>query len=157
MRASRIESPIGDARVPFIDARDVAAVGARALLDPQEHARQKYALTGGEAVSYVQQYAQFGLKDTIPLYGSGFLTEGSVLDAQAEAAVGETHNGSAAAARDAALEFGRAVVIASDRWTGSMVAASCWSTSASTSFRAASSSRGCRPSMMRRSSPPSPR
>lgn len=48
----RIESPIGDARVPFIDARDVAAVGARALLDPQEHARQKYALTGGEAVSY---------------------------------------------------------------------------------------------------------
>jgi len=44
--------------------------------------------SGGEAVSYVQQYAQFGLKDTIPLYGSGFLTEGSVLDAQAEAAVG---------------------------------------------------------------------
>jgi branched-chain amino acid transport system substrate-binding protein len=44
--------------------------------------------SGGEAVSYVQQYAQFGLKDTIPLYGSGFLTEGSVLDAQGEAAVG---------------------------------------------------------------------
>jgi branched-chain amino acid transport system substrate-binding protein len=44
--------------------------------------------SGGEAVSYVQQYAEFGLKDTIPLYGSGFLTEGSVLDAQGEAAVG---------------------------------------------------------------------
>ncbi|MCW2697860.1 MAG: ABC-type branched-chain amino acid transport system, extracellular component [Modestobacter sp.] len=43
---------------------------------------------GGEAVSYVQQYAQFGLKDSIPLYGSGFLTEGSVLDAQGPAAVG---------------------------------------------------------------------
>ncbi len=43
---------------------------------------------GGEAVSFVQQYAQFGLKDSIPLYGSGFLTEGSVLDAQGEAAVG---------------------------------------------------------------------
>lgn len=43
---------------------------------------------GGEAVSYVQQYAEFGLKDSIPLYGSGFLTEGSVLDAQGEAAVG---------------------------------------------------------------------
>ena len=43
---------------------------------------------GGEAVSYVQQYDQFGLKDSIPLYGSGFLTEGSVLDAQGEAAVG---------------------------------------------------------------------
>jgi branched-chain amino acid transport system substrate-binding protein len=43
---------------------------------------------GGEAVSFVQQYAEFGLKDTVPLYGSGFLTEGSVLDAQGEAAVG---------------------------------------------------------------------
>lgn len=44
--------------------------------------------SGGEAVSFVQQYAQFGLKDSIPLYGSGFLTEGSVLEAQGEAAVG---------------------------------------------------------------------
>jgi branched-chain amino acid transport system substrate-binding protein len=44
--------------------------------------------SGGEAVSYVQQYDQFGLKDSIPLYGSGFLTEGSVLDAQGESAVG---------------------------------------------------------------------
>jgi branched-chain amino acid transport system substrate-binding protein len=43
---------------------------------------------GGEAVSFVQQYDQFGLKDSIPLYGSGFLTEGSVLDAQGESAVG---------------------------------------------------------------------
>nr|WP_239521581.1 ABC transporter substrate-binding protein [Geodermatophilus sabuli] len=43
---------------------------------------------GGEAVSFVQQYAEFGLKDTTPLYGSGFLTEGSVLDAQGPAAVG---------------------------------------------------------------------
>ena len=43
---------------------------------------------GGEAVSYVQQYDEFGLKDSIPLYGSGFLTEGSVLDAQGQAAVG---------------------------------------------------------------------
>jgi branched-chain amino acid transport system substrate-binding protein len=44
--------------------------------------------SGGEAVSFVQQYDQFGLKDSIPLYGSGFLTEGSVLDAQGESAVG---------------------------------------------------------------------
>ncbi len=43
---------------------------------------------GGEAVSYVQQYDEFGLKADIPLYGSGFLTEGSVLDAQGPAAVG---------------------------------------------------------------------
>ncbi|MCW2682531.1 MAG: ABC-type branched-chain amino acid transport system, extracellular component [Blastococcus sp.] len=43
---------------------------------------------GGEAVSFVQQYDEFGLKDSIPLYGSGFLTEGSVLEAQGESAVG---------------------------------------------------------------------
>jgi branched-chain amino acid transport system substrate-binding protein len=44
--------------------------------------------SGGEAVSFVQQYDSFGLKDTIPLYGSGFLTEGSVLEAQGASAVG---------------------------------------------------------------------
>ena len=43
---------------------------------------------GGEAVSYVQQYAAFGLAETIPLYGSGFLTEGGVLGGQGEAAIG---------------------------------------------------------------------
>ncbi|WP_214401336.1 ABC transporter substrate-binding protein [Pseudonocardia lacus] len=42
---------------------------------------------GAEAVRFVQQYAAFGLGD-IPLYGSGFLTEGGVLDGQGEAAVG---------------------------------------------------------------------
>jgi branched-chain amino acid transport system substrate-binding protein len=44
--------------------------------------------SGGEAVSFVKQYDQFGLKADIPLYGSGFLTEGSVLDAQGPSAVG---------------------------------------------------------------------
>lgn len=42
---------------------------------------------GAEAVRFVQQYAAFGLKST-PLYGSGFLTEGGVLEGQGEAAVG---------------------------------------------------------------------
>ncbi|PRY50172.1 amino acid/amide ABC transporter substrate-binding protein (HAAT family) [Geodermatophilus tzadiensis] len=44
--------------------------------------------SGAEAVSFVQQYDAFGLKDTVPLYGSGFLTEGSVLEAQGQSAVG---------------------------------------------------------------------
>jgi len=44
--------------------------------------------SGAEAVSFVQQYDSFGLKATTPLYGSGFLTEGSVLDAQGQSAVG---------------------------------------------------------------------
>lgn len=43
---------------------------------------------GAEAVSFVKQYAQFGLSGSIPLYGSGFLTEGGVLKAQGDAAVG---------------------------------------------------------------------
>jgi uncharacterized protein YbjT (DUF2867 family) len=47
-----ISSPIEDGRVPFIDARDIAAVAAATLLDPEAHAGRKYVLTGGEAVSY---------------------------------------------------------------------------------------------------------
>ncbi|HEX3761261.1 MAG TPA: ABC transporter substrate-binding protein [Kofleriaceae bacterium] len=44
---------------------------------------------GAEAIAFVKQYAQFGLSSSIPLYGSGFLTEGSaVLAAQGDAAVG---------------------------------------------------------------------
>jgi branched-chain amino acid transport system substrate-binding protein len=43
---------------------------------------------GSEAVSFVKQYAQFGLASRIPLFGSGFLTEGGVLGAQGQAAVG---------------------------------------------------------------------
>jgi branched-chain amino acid transport system substrate-binding protein len=43
---------------------------------------------GAEAVAFVKQYRQFGLADTIPLYGSGFLTEGGVLTAQGAAAAG---------------------------------------------------------------------
>jgi branched-chain amino acid transport system substrate-binding protein len=44
--------------------------------------------SGAEAVAFVKQYAQFGLAGQIPLYGSGFLTEGSVLAAQGDAALG---------------------------------------------------------------------
>ena len=43
---------------------------------------------GAEAVNFVKQYSTFGLADTAQLYGAGFLTEGGVLDAQGEAAVG---------------------------------------------------------------------
>lgn len=43
---------------------------------------------GAEAVAFVQQYKQFLGNDDIQLYGSGFLTEGSVLDAQGAAADG---------------------------------------------------------------------
>ncbi|MBN9407792.1 MAG: ABC transporter substrate-binding protein [Burkholderiales bacterium] len=42
---------------------------------------------GGGAVKFIRDYAAAGLKDKIPLYGSGFLTEG-VLDAAGPAADG---------------------------------------------------------------------
>ncbi|MDQ8730994.1 ABC transporter substrate-binding protein [Bradyrhizobium sp. LHD-71] len=42
---------------------------------------------GGGAVKFVKDYAAAGLNKTIPLYGSGFLTDG-VLEAQGEAANG---------------------------------------------------------------------
>ena len=44
--------------------------------------------SGGEAVNFVKQYDQFGLKTATPLYGSGFLTEGSVLQGQGASAMG---------------------------------------------------------------------
>ncbi len=47
-----IYAPIGEGRVPFIDARDIAEVAARILLEPEAHVGRKYTLTGGEAVGY---------------------------------------------------------------------------------------------------------
>jgi branched-chain amino acid transport system substrate-binding protein len=43
---------------------------------------------GAEAVAFVKQYQQFGLAGRIPLYCSGFVTEGGVLKAQGDAALG---------------------------------------------------------------------
>src|SRR5918998_983013 len=42
---------------------------------------------GAEAVAFVKQYQQFGLASKIPLYCSGFATEGGVLKAQGDAAL----------------------------------------------------------------------
>lgn len=43
---------------------------------------------GAEAVNFVKQYSTFGLAGKLPLYGTGFLSEGGVLSAQGAAAVG---------------------------------------------------------------------
>jgi branched-chain amino acid transport system substrate-binding protein len=44
--------------------------------------------SGTDAVNFVKQYSQFGLKEGIKLTGAGFLTEPDVLPAQGGAAVG---------------------------------------------------------------------
>ena len=49
---NKIYAAIGDGRVPFIDARDIAAVAAESLLNPEKHHGKYYVLTGGEAVGY---------------------------------------------------------------------------------------------------------
>ncbi|MBC8090841.1 MAG: ABC transporter substrate-binding protein [Pseudonocardia sp.] len=76
----------GEAKTPFGTTSDyqpflstIQASGATATF---------CFFSGAEAITFVQQYQQFGLADTIPLYGSGFLTEGSVLPQQGAAALG---------------------------------------------------------------------
>lgn len=77
---------IGEKYTPFGKTQDfqpylsaIRSSGARAVFS-------FYA--GAEAVSFVKQYKQFGLAGKTPLYGPGFLTEGGVLAAQGDAAVG---------------------------------------------------------------------
>lgn len=43
---------------------------------------------GSDAANFVKQYDTFGLADEIQLYGSGFLVEGDVLNAQGDSALG---------------------------------------------------------------------
>lgn len=48
-----------------------------------------YVMYGGaEAVNFVKQFNSFGLSKDIQLYGAGFVTEGGVLAAQGDAAMG---------------------------------------------------------------------
>ena len=70
--------------VPFPNVEFQALLTEIAALQPDAVA---CFFAGGGAVKFVKDYAAAGLKQKIPLYGSGFLTEG-VLDAQGEAAEG---------------------------------------------------------------------
>ncbi|MBI3527764.1 MAG: ABC transporter substrate-binding protein [Betaproteobacteria bacterium] len=70
--------------VPFPNVEFQALLTEIAAIKPDAVA---CFFAGGGAVKFVKDYAAAGLKDKIPLYGSGFLTEG-VLAAQGEAADG---------------------------------------------------------------------
>ncbi len=72
--------------VPFPNVEFQAIFTEVAALKPDAVA---CFFAGGGAVKFVKDYAAAGLKSSIPLYGSGFLTEG-VLDAQGDAAEGIT-------------------------------------------------------------------
>ena len=50
--AGRIAAPMGVARYPLVDTRDVGAAAASVLRDPAAHAGATYALTGPAALAY---------------------------------------------------------------------------------------------------------
>ncbi len=77
-------SVIKELFVPFPNVEFQALLTEIAALKPDAVAS---FFAGGGAVKFVKDYAAAGLKDKIPLYGSGFLTEG-VLEAQGAAAEG---------------------------------------------------------------------
>jgi uncharacterized protein YbjT (DUF2867 family) len=56
-RDSKIYSPSGEASIPMIDTRDIAAVAAAALTEAG-HEGKRYTLTGPEAISYREATAQ---------------------------------------------------------------------------------------------------
>lgn len=51
-KEKKIYAAVGDGKVPFIDARDIAAVAAEALLHPEKHKGKYYVLTSAQAISY---------------------------------------------------------------------------------------------------------
>lgn len=51
-KEKKIYAAVGEGKVPFIDARDIAAVAAEALLHPEKHKGKYYVLTSAQAISY---------------------------------------------------------------------------------------------------------
>lgn len=58
IRAGVVYSSQCEGHVPFIDARDIAAVAAKVLVDPAAHAHQAYTLTGPEALTNARALAE---------------------------------------------------------------------------------------------------
>ena len=52
-KTDALHLPAADAKLSFIDIRDIAAVGAEVLLDPT-HAGKGYTITGGEALNHFE-------------------------------------------------------------------------------------------------------
>jgi uncharacterized protein YbjT (DUF2867 family) len=50
----KIYDAVGDIKMPFVDARDIAEVAVRILINPEKHVNKTYMLTGSEAVSYYE-------------------------------------------------------------------------------------------------------
>lgn len=75
---------VADLTVPFPEVEFQALITQIATLKPDAVFS---FFAGGGAVKFVKDYAAAGLNKTIPLYGAGFLTDGTI-EAQGEAANG---------------------------------------------------------------------
>lgn len=79
---------VGQEFTPFQKTQDFGPYMANAKSSEAQAVYVFYA--GGEAISYVKQYDSFGLKENLPLYGSGFLTSALYVNAEGYAAEGVT-------------------------------------------------------------------
>ena len=77
---------IGSEYTPFGKTQDFGPYLTKAKAASPDAIFVFYA--GGEAISFVKQYDSFGLKESIPLYGSGFLTSPLYVAAEGPAAEG---------------------------------------------------------------------
>lgn len=77
---------VGSDYTPFQQTQDFGPYIAQAQASGADALFVFYA--GGEAISFVNQYASFGAGDDLPLYGSGFLTSQLYVDAQGQSAEG---------------------------------------------------------------------
>ncbi len=77
---------VGQGWTPFQQTQDFGPYLAQARASGAEAIYVFYA--GGEAIAFVNQYDSFGMVETMPLYGSGFLTSQLYVNAQGESANG---------------------------------------------------------------------
>jgi branched-chain amino acid transport system substrate-binding protein len=79
---------VGSEYTPFGKTQDFGPYLTKAKATAPDAIYVFYA--GGEAITFVKQYDSFGMKQDIPLYGSGFLTSPLYVAAEGAAAVGVT-------------------------------------------------------------------
>jgi len=79
---------IGETFTPFRKTKDFGPYLTAAKATKPDAIYVFYA--GGSAIGFVKQYASFGLKGSIPLYGSGFLTSPLYVHVEGKAADGVT-------------------------------------------------------------------
>lgn len=77
---------VGETYTPFGKTTDYSPFLAKIRQSGAKAAFCFYA--GAEAIAFTKQFNQFGLSSSIQLYSAGFLTEGSALEAEGDAALG---------------------------------------------------------------------